>query len=403
MKRLNWTRRPRKVALVAFQRGWRGVTGWTRRLQGAVAFAVRLVDRWLNESVRRVFRFLENRLGPITVVVIAVVVALSIVFWDWLSFGESGSTTIRNVGLVLAALVALPLAVWRSKVAERQASAAQRQADTAQQNLLNERYQQGAEMLGSDVLAVRLGGIYALQRLAEEHPEQYHIQIMRLFCAFARNPPIDDRVETTWVPPDSEIRRLRVDVQDVMTTVSACHARQIKLERDTKFRLELSGANLAGIYLSNANLAEANLHSVDLSDAQLEGGILSGASFWDTNLCRANLKCGDLSDATFWDSDLSDANLNRGDLSGASIGRTEFRHTGFRRTELSGTDFSSHDRRSQAGGLIQAQLDEARADPDNPPKLDGILDAETGKQLVWQRDPCDNRKTPSGNRISESS
>ena len=184
MKRLNWTRRPRKVVLVAFQRGWRGVTVWARRLQGAVAFAVRLVDRWLNESVRRVFRFLENCLGPITVVVIAVVVTLSIVFWDWLSFGESGSPTIRNVGLVLAALVALPLAVWRSKVAERQASAAQRQADTAQQNLLNERYQRGAEMLGSDVLAVRLGGIYALQRLAQEHPKQYHIQIMRLFYSF---------------------------------------------------------------------------------------------------------------------------------------------------------------------------------------------------------------------------
>ena len=29
---------------------------------------------------------------------------------------------------------------------------------------------------------------YALQRLAEEHPERYHIQIMRLFCAFVRNP-----------------------------------------------------------------------------------------------------------------------------------------------------------------------------------------------------------------------
>ena len=43
-------------------------------------------------------------------------------------------------------------------------------------------------MLGSEVLSVRLGGIYALQRLAEEWPDQYHIQIMRLFCAFVRLP-----------------------------------------------------------------------------------------------------------------------------------------------------------------------------------------------------------------------
>ena len=60
--------------------------------------------------------------------------------------------------------------------------------DTAEQSLLNERYQRGAEMLGSDVLSVRLDGIYALDRLAAEQPASYHIQIMQLFCAFARRP-----------------------------------------------------------------------------------------------------------------------------------------------------------------------------------------------------------------------
>ena len=272
---------------------------------------------------------------------------LSTTFWEGLRGGpgsvESGSTTIRNLGLIIAGVIALPLAIWRSIVAQRQAS-------TAQQSLLNERYQQGAEMLGSDVLAVRLSGIYALQRLTEEHPEQYHIQIMRLLCAFARRPSIDDRVETTWIPPDLEISSLRTDVQDVMTTVSACHARQIKPERDAKFRLELSGANLAGIYLVNANFAEANLRGADLSDAQFEGGNVSGASFWDTNLTGANLKCGDLSHATFWDTDLSCANLNLGDLSGASIGRTDFRNSGLRRTKRSGTEFSLHNGGSPATG-----------------------------------------------------
>ena len=61
---------------------------------------------------------------------------LSTDIWDWLRDGpdgvESGSTTVRNLGLVVAGLIALPLAIWRSLVA-------QRQADTAQQSLLNER------------------------------------------------------------------------------------------------------------------------------------------------------------------------------------------------------------------------------------------------------------------------
>ena len=85
---------------------------------------------------------------------------------DWLSNVESWSAIIRNIVLAAAAAIALPLAVWRSIVASRQADAAQSQADmaqcqskTAQRGLLNERYQKGAGMIGSEVLSVRLGGI----------------------------------------------------------------------------------------------------------------------------------------------------------------------------------------------------------------------------------------------------
>ena len=43
-------------------------------------------------------------------------------------------------------------------------------------------------MLGSEVLSVRLAGVYALQRLAGEYPEQYHIQTVRLFRAVYARP-----------------------------------------------------------------------------------------------------------------------------------------------------------------------------------------------------------------------
>ena len=102
--------------------------------------------------------------------------------WEYLHATEdSPSTTIRNMSFVIGGIVALFFALWRGRLAERQAS-------TGQQGLLNERYQKGAEMLGSGVLSVRMGGIYALQRLAEEHPKEYAIQILGLFCAFVRHP-----------------------------------------------------------------------------------------------------------------------------------------------------------------------------------------------------------------------
>ena len=68
----------------------------------------------------------------VAVCLCAVIAALSltVIFWEWLSGAESGSTTIRNVALVGAGLVALPLAIWRGVVADRQAK-------TAQQGLLN--------------------------------------------------------------------------------------------------------------------------------------------------------------------------------------------------------------------------------------------------------------------------
>ena len=386
----NWTRHPRLLALAAFQRSWRGLTGWARRLQGTAAFAFRLVDRWLNVSVRRVFSFLESRLGPFTVVVIVVVVALSIVFWGWLSTGESGSTTIRNLGLVIAAVVALPLAIWRSKVAERQ-------ANTAQQNLLNERYQKGAEMLGSDVLAVRLSGIYALSHLTDEHPKQFHVQMMKLLCAFARHPTKDEAVEVKQRTNDKPW--LREDVQTVMTAISTHHRRHLILEKEAGFRLFLVDADLSAAVLSHTNLSRAFLSGAELRGASLERADLSDAWLDEADLRGARLNEADLSDARLNEADLFDAHLgtvnlcgawlDEANLSGARLGAANLSGAHLYRTNLSGASLSVNGGHP-AIGLTQTELDQARADSDNPPKLDGVLDAITGTQLEWRGKPLDD-------------
>ena len=69
-----------------------------------------------------------------------------------------------------------------------------------------------------------------------------------------------------------------------------------------------------------------------------------------------------------------DANLSKADISGAN---------------LSGVEFSNGGPQT-AKGLTQAQLDEAQADPNDPPKLTGVLDAETGKPLVWRGKPLND-------------
>ena len=173
-----------------------------------------------------------------TMVAAVAVIALLVMFWEWLSAGESGSTTMRNIALVLAGVVALPLALWRSVVADSQAK-------TAQRGLLNERYQKGAEMLASEVLAVRLAGIYALQSLAKEHPDEYHTQIMRLFCAFVRLPTRDQSLESgqAAIRPGS-LLGLRQDVESIMGAIGSRERARIAVERRVELKLDLRGADL---------------------------------------------------------------------------------------------------------------------------------------------------------------
>ena len=83
------------------------------------------------------------------------------------------------------------------------------------------------------------------------------------------------------------------------------------------------------------------------------------------------------------------ADLRRANLSNAILAEADLSGAELREVKLSGTKFAVKDYRP-ARGLTQAQLDQARADPDNPPKLDGVEDAVTGKQLVWRGEPCES-------------
>ena len=372
-------------------------------------------------------------------VCVATVIALFLIvdFWPWLSGGESGSTTVRNLALVLAGVIAVPLAAWRSFVADRQSR-------IAQQGLLNERYQKGGEMLGSEVLSVRLAGIYALQRLAAEHPEQYHLQVMRLFCAFVRLPTKDQSPEAgRTLIQSGTLPGIRQDVESVLEAIGHRNPTQKALERKAEFRLDLRGAdlsksqildadlsktmfshaNLSGVQFANTDLKEVsfryadlskswiheakftgadlayvnlsgamlqgaemiklNLHSVGLSGANLERAILTNSILQDADLTDAWLNQADLTGATFLRADLSRARLDRVDLTGAVLLDANLAGANFTGAILSGVRFSSGGPQP-AKGLTQTQLDQAQASSDNPPNLLNMFDAETGEQLVWR-------------------
>ena len=353
--------------------------------------------------VRRAFVPTKERPIPHGLIILAMgaiaLIAIGLVlYWDWLRTAgdstESGSTTIRNIGLVIAGLIALPLAIWRSMVA-------QEQVKVSQQSLSNERYQQGAEMLGSDVLSVRLGGIYALRRLTEEHPEQYHIQAMRLLCTFVRNPTKDTVVQTGMSDP--EAGPLREDVQVALDAICACHEINTRRDRLDQFWLDLRDADLRGAQLKSVDLSVklslraktfaefinsyqrgADFERAELYSAQLFSAKLPRANFSEAVLSRASLSYADLSGARLRETDLSGARLQGANLSGARLQGANLSGAYLGKANLSGAELSNDEfPEFKAHGLTQAQLDQAVADPDNPPILDGVLDAN-GNQLLWR-------------------
>ncbi len=216
-------------------------------------------------------------------------------------------------------------------------------------------------MRGSRVLTVRLGRIYSLQCLAIEHPKQYHIPIMQLFCAFARRPPeTGDGNAVETARPDAQLMagaasklKIREDVQAVMEAIGFRSETGIALEKKESFHLELSRAsleavNLAGAFLIGAKLNRASLNEVDLTGAILQGAILTDAKIVKANLTKAVLVKVDLTGvalgfgiltgaamqgANLHDSDLCSTSLNKGtglfgkiptnaDLRGAALAGT---------------------------------------------------------------------------------
>ena len=323
--------------------------------------------------------------------------------WDWLvkvqGNGESNAATIRNVVLVIGGLIALPLTLWRIRVADRQAKAAQhqarttqrqartaqRQAMTAQLGLVNERYQKATEMLGSEVLSVRLGGIYALQRLAKEDPKQYHVQIRKLFCAFVRY-PVQHKMKS------AERKTLDEDVQAIMEILGDPDIACPELEKFAPFILDLRGANLRYGWLGESNLAGVNFEGADLTGASLAAARLSPVLLFIPSISEEQSIRANLTDANLTGTDLTLANLGGANLSGINL--TDANLTG---TDLTaghvfemGIPFLNPPGYPQVPvitvpttGLTQAQLDRAKADPENPPTLQDCVDAQTGKPLVW--------------------
>jgi uncharacterized protein YjbI with pentapeptide repeats len=256
---------------------------------------------------------------------------------------------------------------------------------------MTERFTKAIEQLGSERLAIRLGGIYALESIALESVE-WHWSVMEVLTAFMREHPTaektpqrneaagaDDPVRADRTPQTQA--RLGADLQAIATVVGRRSRQRRRHERRKRhpmllsYRLDLEGIWLVGADLGGAHLEGAILGGAHLEVAQLTGAHLEGALLWDAHLrgaclSHARLQGANLSGADLREAELDLAYLRRADLAGAwlrganlafaCLAGADLRGARINGAKLDGADLT----KAQLDGsdLTRRQLESARYD-----------------------------------------
>jgi uncharacterized protein YjbI with pentapeptide repeats len=206
-----------------------------------------------------------------------------------------------------------------------------RTLEVTREGQITERLTRAIEQLGNEEsLDVRLGGIYALERLARDSPTD-HGTIMEVLTAFLREhgPESAQGKQATPAakpggngeasPPDGDgqeeaERSLQADSQAVATVLGRRHREYDQEDRLNLDRAHLEGATLTGAHLEGAMLKSAHLERANLGAAHLEGAILDSA-----HLERANLSAAHLEEAILYRAHLEGATLSGAHLEGATL------------------------------------------------------------------------------------
>src|SRR5215217_2094779 len=162
----------------------------------------------------------------------------------------------------------------------------QEQLDITRQGQITERFTRAIEQLGEThdngdpKLELRLGGIYALERIARDSPKRDSSTVMEVLTAYVREnasslPPKES-------PPPADILAIVDVLRRAKDYIPEEYRIHYDLRRTHLIRVDLREADLREAALQEANLQEANLYlanlqQADLREANLQAAILQAA------------------------------------------------------------------------------------------------------------------------------
>ncbi|WP_231590494.1 pentapeptide repeat-containing protein [Methanosarcina siciliae] len=240
---------------------------------------------------------------------------------------------------------------------------------------ITDRFTRAIEQLGSKELEIRLGGIYALERIANESEKDYWPIVEILTAYIRKNSPVEL----------AESRdKITLDIQAILTVIGKT---KNNFNNENSKRLDLrgtflQGANLQETNLQGANLQEANLQGVDLQEANLQGADFSeanlqGADLRDSHLEGADLCSAHIEEAYLYDTHLekavlldvhleraglNDAYLEKASFNGAHLEKAEFWGANLKGAEFWGANLEGtllREANLEGANLIEANLERA--------------------------------------------
>jgi uncharacterized protein YjbI with pentapeptide repeats len=285
------------------------------------------------------------------------------------------------------------LRLERTKVAD--------DARLSESRLTTERFSQALEHLGSESVHIQIRGIYSLEQLSKNSPEDFWT-VMEVLVAFIRETsPLETKpagyYEAT-VPASTSVKaaltvirrrspdrenddnKMFFDLSNTNlnnadlhnTRMIGANLRGSKLSQAKLSKIDLTDANLScadfsSTELHDAILEKANLRKIDLIGAQLNKANLVGADLTGAKLIAANLVGADLTDADLTGADLSGANLSGADLSGADLSgadlwQADLRGAKLNKAVLHGAKLRADLRNTQLNGADLSNSDLTQAD-----------------------------------------
>jgi uncharacterized protein YjbI with pentapeptide repeats len=231
-----------------------------------------------------------------------------------------------------------------------------------QEKQVTERYSTSIEQLGNEKLEVRIGGIYALERISKDSNKDFWT-VMEVLSAFIREEEF--RLQNNSSSQYNSVFSTRSVTSDVQAALTVIKRRNVSRDANNQ-EIDLRGSQLRKVNLDKARFNGACLAKVNFIEANLKEAHLYNANLSETNLCKADLTKANLIKANLYRAILTQANLKNANLKKANLEQANLREANFEEAIFTGVKLTGADLKganlSNAIGLTQEQINQASTD-----------------------------------------